>query len=178
MSLRKRLQLDQTTSAWRILRAPYTRALRRRQARSGWVRDRPAQTTRLRPAFLAAYRASSACFIQESGDSPGWSSLTPMLTVSCRSSSRRDSAIEARSCSATRERRPEPVRSARAALRPGAARLTRPECACIRSAQDSPSRDRLVQLQPLRHAHLIRSSFLSLPLKFPRSGRKPIYNFF
>src|SRR5882762_8174541 len=48
---------------------------------SGWSPGSPAQTTRLRPAFLAAYRASSACFIQESGDSPGRSSATPMLSV-------------------------------------------------------------------------------------------------
>src|SRR5882672_4655254 len=61
----------------------------------------PPPTTRLRPAFLAAYRASSACFIQESDDSPGRSSLTPMLTVTCRPSSRGASATEARSCSAT-----------------------------------------------------------------------------
>jgi hypothetical protein len=34
MSVSKRLQLDQTISTWRILRAPYTRAFRPRQANS------------------------------------------------------------------------------------------------------------------------------------------------
>src|SRR6266545_4142624 len=59
----------------------------------------------------------------------------------------------------------------------GAGRLTQPDCACIRSAQDSPSRDRLVQLQPLTHAHLIRSSF-SLSLEVPALRAKAFLQFF
>src|SRR6266853_5676064 len=78
--------------------------------------------------------------------------------------------------SAMRNRRPEPVRSARAAFR----RCSALDAAGVRVYKERAGFSKSRSSGPAAAAYARSShqvAVFSLPLKFPRSGRKPSYNF-